>query len=285
MDGEVTVEIARLKEEIKRLRKVLRDISPSLEALLRKRGLRIYKKEPSEDLLLPDPHYIDQYYQRLQKYSFRLFLRDVIKYQKGFSLEDVTRYATEEVTAQYISYLEEIGLIERSGKNRFFLKKPLRSFGETLEWFFAELLKREFFMEATWGVRFKDTEKRTFQDIGEITVGGDFDVIAKFNGSVLYVEVKSSPPKQIYQEEIKAFLKRIELLNPEISIFFMDTELRMKDKIVPMFEEEIGEGLERVEREIFHKDYHLYIMNSKESILHNIETILSWYHRHKRMAR
>lgn len=275
--------VRTLKEEIKRLRKVIRELSPSLEGLLRKRGLRVYKKEPRDDLLLPDSSKINRYYRLLHKYSFRLFLRDVIKYQKGFTLQDVTRYATEEVTERYISILEGMGLVKKvsskltpSPSLTYSLTRSVKSFGSTLEWFMAEILKREFLMEATWGVSFKTSVSIPSHS------GGDFDVIAKFNGSILYAEVKSSPPKQIYQKEIKAFLGRIQTLNPELSIFFMDTELRMKDKIVPMFEEELRGKLkiERVEKEIFHIGNRIFIMNSKDSIVHNLEIILNWYFRH-----
>ncbi len=271
----MTDEINRLKQEIARLRKVISDLSPSLDALLRKRGLRIYKKEPKVDLLIPEK-FIDRYYRMLHKYSFRLFLRDVIKFQKGFTIHDVTRYASPEVTTEYVAYLKKIGLIKKT-LDRFVLVKPIKSFGETLEWFFAEILKREFLMEALWGVRFKKPETNIFPP-----PSGDFDVIAKLNGlSILYAEVKSSPPKQIYQKEIKAFLNRVESLKPELSIFFMDTELRMKDKIVPMFEEELGPNIERIEKEIFHAHKRIFIMNSKDSIIHNIETVLSWYYKNK----
>ncbi|MDA8431842.1 MAG: hypothetical protein M0Z60_02640, partial [Nitrospiraceae bacterium] len=116
-------------------------------------------------------------------------------------------------------------------------------------------------------------------------IGGDYDVIAKFDGSLLYAEVKSSPPKQIYDNEISAFLDRISDLRPEIAVFFMDTELRMKDKIVPMFEAELRRRhrrtLEvlRIEKELFQIRDRIFIINSKDSILRNIETVLSRYFR------
>jgi len=267
------------RAEIRRLRQVIKDLSPSLEALLRNRGLKLFKKETGDDLLLPDKSYLNSYYRMLHKYSFRLFLRDVIKFQKGFTLMDVARYATPEVTSDYITYLKKIGLIKAS-KGYFQLIKPVKSFGETLEWFLAEILKREFLMEAFWGVRFK---KGSVPPSPE----GDYDVIAKFNCSILYVEVKSSPPKQIYQKEIKAFIKRLKSLVPELSIFFMDTELRMKDKIVPMFEEETGTPFQRIKKEIFYGVSNscenlkkpIFIMNSSDSIINNLETVFSWYHR------
>ena len=148
------------------------------------------------------------------------------------------------------------------------------SFGETLEWYIAELFKRELGSEAVWGVKFKRPR-----------VGGDYDVIAKFDGSLLYMEVKSSPPKQIYDSEIAAFLDRVDDLAPAIAVFLMDTELRMKDKLVPMFEKELKERLKkppdvlRMQRELFQVRDRIFIINAKESILRNIETVTGWYYR------
>jgi len=70
-------------------------------------------------------------------------------------------------------------------------------------------------------------------EVQKTRVGGDYDVLGKFDGLILYSEVKSSPPKQICAGEVSAFLDRVSDLLPEIAVFFMDTELRMKDKIVP----------------------------------------------------
>ncbi len=90
-----------LHEEIKRLRKSLSELTPSLEVFLKRRGFRIYKKEPSEDLLLPDSKFMAGFYEMMKKYSFRLFLRDVIKHQIFFRLGDVTRYASSAVIAVF----------------------------------------------------------------------------------------------------------------------------------------------------------------------------------------
>jgi hypothetical protein len=221
-----------LLSEIKRLRKSLAELTPPLDVLLRRRGFKIYKKEPSEDLLIPVDSFIGGFYEMMKKYSFRLFLRDVIKHQRFFRIENVTRYATAEVTKEYAEYLQEIGLIEKVSDGLKLVPWPIKSFGETLEWFVSEIFKREFATEAVWGIRFKRPK-----------VGGDYDLIAKVDGAILYMEIKSSPPKQIYQNEIAAFLDRVSDLSPEISIFFVDTELRMKDKIVVMFEEELKRGI------------------------------------------
>lgn len=267
-------ELAYLREEVKRLRMTLNFLTPGIETLLKRRGFRIYKKEPAEDLLIPAAACLDDYYAMLHKYSFRLLLRDVIKYQDHFTLEQVTRYATAGVTKEYVRYLVSIGLVGKKSGGYEIINRPIKSFGETLEWYIAEIFKREFGSEAVWSVKFKRP-----------AVGGDYDVIAKFGGSLLYMEVKSSPPKQIYDSEIAAFLDRVADLSPEIAVFFMDTELRMKDKIVPMFESELrrrfsdAPAVLRMERELFQIRDSIFIINAKESIIRNIEKVLDRYHK------
>ncbi len=269
-------DIADLKQEIKRLRKLVAQGAPGLESLLKQRGFRIYKKEPEDDLVLPELGAIEEFFRRMKKYSFRLFLRDVIKFQDGFTIEQLAKYATPEVTKEYTDFLRTHGLVEQIGEGFRLKRRPVRSFGTTLEWFLAEVFKREFLTEALWGVKFRKIES-----------GGDYDLIAKINGSILYMEAKSSPPKQVYDREIAAFLNRIEDLHPALAIFFMDTELRMKDKIVPFFEEEMKQRnkepshVVRMEKELFHIADRIFIINAAGSIVANIEKALQWYFRNK----
>jgi hypothetical protein len=274
--NKISGDIRSLRDEIKRLRQSLSELTPPLDILLRRRGFKIYKKEPSEDLLLPEENFTAGFYEMLKKYSFRLFLREIIKHQNFFTLERVTRYATSEVTKEYLDYIKKIGLVEKTNGGFKLLPRPIKSFGETLEWFVAEIFKAEFAADAIWGIRFKRPK-----------VGGDYDLIAKVDGSILYMEIKSSPPKQIYQKEISCFFDRISDLSPEISIFFVDTELRMKDKIVLMFEEELKTKhvnppkLIRMEKELFQILDKIFIINAKDSIVTNIEKVLSWYFRRR----
>ena len=267
-------ELVYLRDENRRLRRSLNMLTAPLDVLLKRRGFRIFKQAPSGDLLLPAEEFLDRYYRMLQRYSFRLFIRDVIKHQDFFQAEAVTRYATAGVTAEYLRYILSIGLIAETGGGYHLAKRPIKSFGETLEWYVAEILKREFCFESIWGVKFKRP-----------CIGGDYDVLGRFNGAVLYIEVKSSPPKQIYAAEISAFFSRVVDLFPEIAVFFMDTELRMKDKIVPMFESELATkyalppAVTRMEKELFQIDNRIFIINSKDSIQRNLEKVLNSYFR------
>jgi len=280
---ELYQEIELLRAEISRLRKSLNELTPPLSVVLKRRGFIIYKKEPREDLIVPDEKFLDGYYQMLKKYSFRLFLRDIIKHQPSFTAAQVVRYATREVTQEYIAYLLKIGLIAGGDNAYSLIKGPIKSFGTTLEWFVAEFFRRDLSTEAVWGVKMKRP-----------AIGGDYDLLAKIDGSILYMEIKSSPPKQIYQSEVKAFIDRVYYLAPEISIFFMDTELRMKDKMVPMFEDELRRRfttppeVKRMEKELFEivgqtcSMPKIFIMNAKDSIVQNVEKALAaYFRRHK----
>ena len=277
LDDHDAEELVLLREEVKRLRQALNRLTPSLETILKRRGFRVYKMEPAENLLVPDDPFRDSFFEKLHKYSFRLLLRDVIKHQDRFTLEQVTRYSTARVIRSYLGYLRDIRLIEE-GAAGYVLQRPrVTSFGPTLEWYIAELLKREFGAEVFWGVKFKRPK-----------VGGDYDVLAKLDGSLLYVEVKSSPPKQVMAGEIAAFLDRVEDLAPETAVFLMDTELRMKDKLVPMFEQELGKRssdpppVMRLERELFHLQERIFIVNAKENIGRNIGTVVARYFQGRR---
>jgi hypothetical protein len=267
-------ELVYLRNENRRLRKSLNTLTVPLDVLLKRRGFKVFKQNPPEDLLLPSDEFLDEYYRMLHRYSFRLFLRDIIKHQHFFQAENVTRYASADVTADYLRYLLSIGVITETGNGYQLTKSPVKSFGETLEWYVAEILKREFCSESLWGVKFKRPH-----------IGGDYDVLGKFDGSILYIEVKSSPPKQIYAAEISAFLDRVSDFLPETAVFLMDTELRMKDKIVPLFEDELAKkyavppALTRMEKELFQIESRIFIINAKDSIVSNIEKVLDRYFR------
>lgn len=267
-------ELKQLEQEIFRLRKRLNILSAPLDVLLKRRGFQIFSQEPAEDLLLPSKRSLGKFYAMLGKYSFRLFLRDVIRHQEFFTKEMVTRYATAGVTGQYVEFLLSLRLITPKGIGYAVAGTHVRSFGGTLEWYVAEVLRREFSAEAVWGVKFKGRK-----------TGGDYDVLAKLDCDLCYIEVKSSPPKQIYENEIAAFLDRIADLSPEVAIFLMDTELRMKDKIVPMFEAVLAArgkddlSVVRLEKELFHISRRIYIINAKDSIAGNMQNVLGRYFR------
>ena len=257
----------------------MEDPSP-VEKMLKMRGMTIFQKNPTDQLFFPPnflPHYKSRFYEMMTRYSFRLLLRDMIKNQDRFRTQDLTHYCSLKVAKKYCDLLSEMGVILKNGKDSFrTLISPLYSFGQTLEWFVAEMFKRKFASPAIYSVTVKKT-----------VVGGDYDVMASWNRRLVYVEVKSSPPKGIELSEVNTFLSRAEDLQPDVAILFDDTQLRMKDKLVVMFEEELkhryGEEskrlypVERLVEELFHIRNRIFIVNSRRDVVENFSVCLKHY--------
>jgi Holliday junction resolvase len=142
-----------------------------------------------------------------------------------------------------------------------------KSFGGTLEWYVARELRRRFGFDVAAGVRFHARG-----------VGGDLDVVAAAEGKLVYIELKSSPPKNLEPREVGAFLDRVYMLRPDVTLFVVDTALRLGDKVLPMLVTELehrraGTQLitpRRIERELWALMPHLYAVNAKPDLMSNI---------------
>ena len=262
-----------------------------LDRMSRARGLRIDRINPSEDLLLPpsgSSDDLESYRDLLDHYAVRLLLREVINtdtipnWQKG--RRSLEKFCDPDAVDGYLAQLEALGVIIHSTADKPVVSKPVSSFGATYEWYVFKVLSGDFACPSAWGVRFSDTKS-----------GGDHDVIADLYGKFLYMEVKTAPPKHIEQSEVTGFVRRLMDIAPDIAIFHDDTHLRMKDKIVPLMEEGIkltkaqspkSKGIkthdasfQRLEREIFHLDSSIYIVNSKPDLKRNLKVIFRHYFR------
>ena len=283
-------EVRALKKRVRQLTKEIESIKTSsiedpsqVEKVLRMRGIKVFRKNPTDRLFFPpslSPFYKARFYEMMKKYSFRLVLRDMIKFQDRFRIQDLTHYCSSKIAQGYCNLLCELEAIIKNGRGRYRTRiSPLYSFGPTLEWFIAEMFKREFASPAIYGASMKNTPS-----------GGDYDVIASWNQRLVYVEVKSSPPKGVEQSEISAFFSRMNDLLPEVAILFNDTQLRMRDKLVAMFEEELERRygkeaktlypVERLVEELFHVQNHIFIVNSKKDVVENFQICLKHYLRH-----
>lgn len=276
--------------EVSDLRKHIEALRARIEALhtqfsingsllnrrLRGRGLKIYRQNPQEKLLIPSdlsPELTVQFYEKMKKYSFRLFLRDLLKAESPFCPRDLTHYCSSRVAEEYTRFLDATSTVVSLKEDEYRLNRPgIWSFGPTLEWFVAQMFQREFACPANFGVRLKETD-----------VGGDYDVLALWEGRLVYVEVKSSPPKSIENPEVRAFLLRLHDLIPDVAFFFNDTHLRMKDKVIQIFEQEMEKArdrallsgsAERLSDEIYHVDNRIYVLNSKRDIVTNFRLCL-----------
>ena len=266
-------EIRQLQGKVLALERKIADPVLELDGALRRRGLHPFRRNPAQHLFFP-PHFApkerEKFYELFKKYSFRLFLREILIRKGRFRVSEVVRFSTPETGRKYLGSLRDLDLAEPAGNSGYQLRHAFpASLGPTLEWFVAETLRNEFACPAVHGLRCRGSR-----------YGGDYDVVALVEGRLVYIEVKSSPPKNIEGDEVEAFFGRLNDLLPHLALFFVDTELRLADKIVPFFETEVlargfgGNGrlpsIRPIGDEIYLLPPGIYILSSKKSISRNI---------------
>jgi hypothetical protein len=235
-------------------------------AMLTRRGLH-----PGESRgLLPFLHGLDnqatdRFSEWLGHYAFRLFLRGAIQNSDGFLPAATTRYLTRAQSRNYAEALVALGLGEKISKSRYRLKGIDWSFGETLEWYVGRELEKRFGFSVATGIKLHVRGG-----------GGDLDVVAAGEGKLVYLELKSSPPKNLAVNEIAAFCDRLNLLRPDVSLFVVDTALRLSDKVLPMLSEEFrhrGCAVSRPKRiaaQLWALTPHVYAVNGRRDLMTNI---------------
>jgi hypothetical protein len=211
----------------------------------------------------------ERFYDLLGHYGFRLFLRGAIRLRDGFDPTECTRYLDPRRATAFAEHLVALALAERIGDNRYRLTHPPDSFGATLEWYVARALREHYGFDVVEDVKF-----------GAAGVGGDLDLVAAAEGKLVMLELKSSPPKHLHSSEVGAFLDRVGALRPHLSLFVMDTALRLGDKVLPMFVERGHErgirfALNRVEHEVFALSRTVYVLNARPDLMLNLGIALA----------
>lgn len=248
--------------------KMLPSVAPTGEAMamLSRRGLRpeITRGDVPFPLPLEDA-LADQFSEWLGHYAFRLFLRGAIQRSEGFLPAETTRYLDKTQSGQYAEVLVSLGLAEKTSHGRYRLKWPARNFGGTLEWYVGRELERKFGFNVATGVKLHIRGG-----------GGDLDVVAAAEGKLVYIELKSSPPRNLAASEMGAFCDRLKLLRPDVSLFVVDTALRLSDKVVPMLLEEFGRRNYilnkpiRIAAQLWALTPHIYAVNGSRDLMDNI---------------
>ncbi len=212
-----------------------------------------------------DGPFADRIAERLGHYAFRLLLRGAILAAGPFEPSAATRYLSAEQAWCMTEELVDMGLAEPAGDHRFQLRWPARSFGGTLEWWVGRELHRRLGFDVDTGVR-----------SGVRGVGGDLDVVAAAEGKLVYLELKSSPPKHITRAEVAALLQRVRALRPAVTVLAVDTALRLSDKVLPMLVEETSAGgrkppaPRRLLRENWQVAPQLFAVNARQDLIENI---------------
>jgi hypothetical protein len=214
---------------------------------------------------------LDAIAERLDHYAFRLFLRGAILAPAPFRPATASRYLDAEGARRLAEECVALGLAARRPGGRYRLIARARSFGGTLEWWLARRLEARLGLQAASGIR-----------SGAAGVGGDLDVVAAAEGKLIYLELKSGPPKHLTPAEVGAFLARLRAVRPDLTLFVMDTALRLADKVLPMFAQALarpgataeGPGPaappRRLLRETWALTPHLYVVSAKEDLLDNV---------------
>lgn len=233
-------------------------------AMLVRRGLAPRPVKPD----LPWPEDLDEetaarLSERLGHYAFRLFLRGAILLGPGpFAPARATRFLSSAQGRAMAEDLVALGLAAPAPRSRFVLVHRAHTFGPALEWWIARELRERLLLDVAYGIR-----------SGAPGVGGDLDVVAAGEGKLVYVELKSSPPKHLTGVEVAAFLRRVDALRPDVAVFAMDTALRLGDKVLPMFAGALGEGAarpRRVIRDTWALTPHLYVANARQDLVENL---------------
>ncbi len=277
--------IFELEKRIARLEKLINlnyEKPVDIFSALNQRGLHIKSYNPKSRLFFPEDFNEEaklRFYELMKRYSFRLFCRDILKKNINFFFEENRKFYSTDSARLYLQEMKKLKLIKIQGGNIELWSNDIKSFGSTLEWFICEIFKREFSTEAIYGVRLKDK-----------LISGDLDVLAWHSGDkLIYVEVKSSPPKYLNSKLINSFLKRVEFLQPELAIFLEDTELRLSDKILPLFENSLKLLSKEKHQPNFHKllpikaenyfiEPNIFIINSRPSIITNLQRCIHYYY-------
>lgn len=248
---------------------MIRGSEKILKQMIERRGFEVLILNPQSGLLIPpklSKPAERKLYELLGHYSFRLFARDLIKHRADIEISHLTNYCDEELARDYLEDLMRFGMLKKVRGKLQLSSKEVISFGETLEWYVAQMFLRELYSPAVWGVKLKG-----------LTNGGDFDVLAGVEGKIIYVETKSAPPRGIDNSNMDAFFSRLNALSPGAVILLDDTTLRMRDKLVPMCEERIGRSLTKLHGETYYLDQHFYLTNSRPSLVDNIKRCVAHF--------
>jgi len=237
-------------------------------AMLARRGFR---PEPSRpDLPFPkdlEGEPAERLTEQLGHYSFRLFLRGAIQCRGDFAPGEATRYLSAAQEKTLADALVEAGILVRTSRDHYRFVRRAMSFGPTLEWYVARELRRRLGCDVATGVKFRAPG-----------LGGDLDVVAAVENKLLYLELKSSPPKHLAEGEVAAFFARVRRLRPDVAIFAMDTALRLSDRVLPLLVAWLASEApppRRIERDLWALTRHVYAVSARADLVTNVCRVIA----------
>ena len=270
-------------QQIKALAKAVHDEMYSIENTLKRRGYVYAHKGDTKNVIMPSIQSVaDRLYKYLASRTFRNILKKMVQRKSGIQQVDFEADCEPTKLKEYFHFLESSGILDKGSPSSFVLSLDVNDFGYTLEWYVAELFKRELGCTSAWHVSVKG-----------VGVGGDFDVLARVEAELTYVETKSASPDKITDSEIRHFLQRDQELDPDMSIFLVDSRddlsglvSRFEDVITPAVIEDAHSSDPSYHHEIhqlpdfggiYHTLRRIFIINSKPSILTSLRRCLNYY--------
>ena len=101
-------ELQTLRAELQEVKQGIRPNQQLVEAMLRRRGFCTLKHPLRHHLVLPldcSKETANEFYHLMQKYSFRIFLRDLIAYSHTPNPDLLTRYCSAQTVQHYLAIL------------------------------------------------------------------------------------------------------------------------------------------------------------------------------------
>jgi hypothetical protein len=271
------------QSQIKAIAKAVHDEMYSIENTLKRRGY-VYKGEGNlNNVILPNSKAdTKRFFEYMGSRTFRNILKKCAEEKQGIQLNNPKYICSQTRLQEYFHFLETSGILVKESKSSFSFSPNVNNFGHTLEWYVSELFKNDLGCTSSWGVRVED-----------IDMGGDLDVLARIEASLVYVETKSSSPSNISESEIRNFLQRDQNFDPNMSIFLVDTRNDL-DSLIKRFEDIINEAdikqrpnrdpnfRDKIEKPpeypgIYFTSRRVFITNSKPSPLTQLRRCLNYY--------
>ena len=201
----------------------------SVKGILRHRGFFVESNGKNHDILLPLDREIplsgedcNEFRRLFSHASFRKMVRQITADNGGAHIDQLSAICGNH-SQEYIGFLERIGVGERTG-DFVILTRPIDNIGKTLEWYVADVCKREFDGSAEWSVSLSEFRY------------GDCDVIAWLPPTLVSIETKSSRPSEISNTELKHFLQRGLDLAPDMAVLLVDTDDDLAELAERLFE-------------------------------------------------
>ncbi len=278
------------------------DMTSDIKSVLRRRGLEPKRLGNITDTLYPDDNWqrimethgqfkhpellpsnmLETYMEYFGKASFRKMIRLLLRNGRQYVEIDRLSPASGASTESYLTFLERMLLIDRRG-TQVRLTREIANLGPSLEHYVAELCERHLRGSAEWGVLLENVPRS----------GGDYDVLAWLEPSLIYVECKAtSRTANIEDRELREYLQRSVELAPDLAILLIDTDEKL-DKFVecrinPILRESVDTRAIANHEISLHPDYpgiffgfsRIYVTNSKKTILSQLQKCLQHYYAH-----